>query len=483
MRRSNPVRRSGYVKRRDRRRSSPFRLSVAFTDATTAPRVRTATQSIEFGPQPSVALQDPGGLTDTPVPRGQACGRLVRVEPAGIRDDPQLGALQVPRLAAHHGTGMSKRGAICGDACNSDDARPPFGDDTSQSLAPFAQLVLRKLACLDRCPVDEVGDADSARHEVGAIFGREPRRSIDLPLDEACKTQRGVEAVSRVGEVGLCCSRPQARVDPNEQQPQFVSTAAGGLPALRFDGKDDFLHNTTASLLESGAPRTVIVVGQVADDTGGALFCFRRGRQAGSSVFTAQFVNIGGKCYAYSDGLNAAGNTTVPPERMTDLRQPFVAAYVSAGTGSKLQVLLNATDTSPQQPGGIGTAGGLPGFTIGSREDIPPSSQIWHGDISEILIYDHALTDQQLQEVGSYLSTRYDLPAAWPRHQLPATDSTATTDAAIITELYYAAFSRPPTQSELQYAASYIRRTGDRRQAFHDLAWALMNAKEFVFQH
>ena len=274
------------------------------------------------------------------------------------------------------------------------------------------------------------------------------------------------------------CEQPLAA-----QQPQFVSTAAGGLPALRFDGKDDFLHNTTASLLESGAPRTVIVVGQVADDTGGALFCFRRGRQAGSSVFTAQFVNIGGKCYAYSDGLNAAGNTTVPPERMTDLRQPFVAAYVSAGTGSKLRVLLNATDTSPQQPGGIGTAGGLPGFTIGSREDIPPSSQIWHGDISEILIYDHALTDQQLREVGSYLSTRYDLPAAWPRHQLPATDSTATTDAAIITELYYAAFSRPPTQNELQYAASYIRRTGDRRQAFHDLAWALMNAKEFVFQH
>ena len=51
-------------------------------------------------------------------------------------------------------------------------------------------------------------------------------------------------------------------------------------------------------------------------------------------------------------------------------------------------------------------------------------------------------------------------------------------------ELYMRSFSRQPTESELQVALSYIeRKKANLREAYEDLVWALINSKEFVFNH
>ena len=51
-------------------------------------------------------------------------------------------------------------------------------------------------------------------------------------------------------------------------------------------------------------------------------------------------------------------------------------------------------------------------------------------------------------------------------------------------ELYLRAFSRQPTTEELQTALSYIeRKKANLREAYEDLVWALINSKEFVFNH
>ncbi len=50
--------------------------------------------------------------------------------------------------------------------------------------------------------------------------------------------------------------------------------------------------------------------------------------------------------------------------------------------------------------------------------------------------------------------------------------------------LYMRAFSRQPTEEELQTALSYIeRKKANLREAYEDLVWALINSKEFVFNH
>lgn len=63
--------------------------------------------------------------------------------------------------------------------------------------------------------------------------------------------------------------------------------------------------------------------------------------------------------------------------------------------------------------------------------------------------------------------------------QLLAQD--ATLDDAI-QELYWSALSRPPTSEERNNSHSVIAHSPSQRQGLEDVAWALLNAKEFVFR-
>jgi hypothetical protein len=56
-------------------------------------------------------------------------------------------------------------------------------------------------------------------------------------------------------------------------------------------------------------------------------------------------------------------------------------------------------------------------------------------------------------------------------------------DDEIIRELYLGTLSRGPSGSEIQAASSHLAGGKDRRKSLEDLAWALVNAKEFLFRH
>jgi hypothetical protein len=52
----------------------------------------------------------------------------------------------------------------------------------------------------------------------------------------------------------------------------------------------------------------------------------------------------------------------------------------------------------------------------------------------------------------------------------------------IVDQLYWEALSRPPTPIELDESVRYLQESEDQRSALEDLAWALLNCKEFVFR-
>jgi hypothetical protein len=56
-------------------------------------------------------------------------------------------------------------------------------------------------------------------------------------------------------------------------------------------------------------------------------------------------------------------------------------------------------------------------------------------------------------------------------------------DSTISEELYLAAFGRPPRAPEREAILDYIAKRHDRKQAFEDLLWAILNTKEFLFNH
>jgi hypothetical protein len=57
------------------------------------------------------------------------------------------------------------------------------------------------------------------------------------------------------------------------------------------------------------------------------------------------------------------------------------------------------------------------------------------------------------------------------------------TDAEIIEQLYLAALARKPVPAELDAATKHIAGGSDRKLALEDIGWALLNSKEFLFQH
>ena len=54
----------------------------------------------------------------------------------------------------------------------------------------------------------------------------------------------------------------------------------------------------------------------------------------------------------------------------------------------------------------------------------------------------------------------------------------------MIEDLYWTALSRPPTKSEEARAVSLLEASSEKERRFvlEDLAWALLNSKEFVLR-
>jgi hypothetical protein len=56
-------------------------------------------------------------------------------------------------------------------------------------------------------------------------------------------------------------------------------------------------------------------------------------------------------------------------------------------------------------------------------------------------------------------------------------------DAEVLEELYLAAYARRPTADEARKVLVYLAEEKDRKAAFEDVLWALLNSKEFLFNH
>ena len=264
------------------------------------------------------------------------------------------------------------------------------------------------------------------------------------------------------------------------RQPRFVTRGIAGLPSLRFSGSS-WLSNVADSAIAEGGPRTVIVLAQTgATDGGGSLVTFRRST-GGRAVFAAQHVLHQGTYYVYSDGANAAGNSAAAASTVEVIRKPFMTSFVSAGSGQKLEVQLNGRKLDITQPGAIGTDNGTIGFSVGNREDYPGFG--WQGDLSEVLIYNKVLSAAEFAAVGAYLTTKYALDTSYEQRPIPRSTELAQRDREVVDDLYLAALSRVPTAAEVASALNYIAQSETRQQGIEDLFWAVLNSKEFLFQH
>ena len=70
-----------------------------------------------------------------------------------------------------------------------------------------------------------------------------------------------------------------------------------------------------------------------------------------------------------------------------------------------------------------------------------------------------------------------------PNNRLGTLIAAKKTDIEILDGLYFAALARSPFEDEKKVALAHIAKGTDKRKAWEDILWALINTREFLFRH
>jgi hypothetical protein len=70
-----------------------------------------------------------------------------------------------------------------------------------------------------------------------------------------------------------------------------------------------------------------------------------------------------------------------------------------------------------------------------------------------------------------------------PKNRIGRLLATKASDQAILEDLYLSTLSRYPTREDTEAVLAHLKAAPDRRKAWEDVHWALLNTKEFLFRH
>jgi hypothetical protein len=70
-----------------------------------------------------------------------------------------------------------------------------------------------------------------------------------------------------------------------------------------------------------------------------------------------------------------------------------------------------------------------------------------------------------------------------PNNRLGRLLAKGLSDPDIVTELFLATLSRPPRPDEARSAIEHVTKSDNKRAAWEDIQWALLNTNEFLFRH
>jgi hypothetical protein len=176
------------------------------------------------------------------------------------------------------------------------------------------------------------------------------------------------------------------------------------------------------------------------------------------------------------------GLSSIPNDYNAQDRQSFARHYPKRMTA---EVLLDAiSDVSGTQTPFAGLPAGTRAIELPDESVASTFLDTFGRPKRETACECERVTDASLGQSLMLLNSaevQTKLSTAGGRAETMAADTTRP-DAEKVAELFWIAFARPPSSGELASATAYLdARKDKRKEAFEDMIWALVNAKEFQF--
>lgn len=285
-----------------------------------------------------------------------------------------------------------------------------FVHDRSEALAArvrsVAQIPDEQIEAVWRFALGR--SPDPREHQLASAHLREQQQRFETAMETRPNTRQetpilhvsadtGVSVNAR-GQVTQWKSRSGSHVAAQKTasaQPQLVKNVLNDHPVIRFDGQGKFLK-LNQELLTSPECTILAVVSDTAAKPGlrEVISNWNRSENVTTSIFLGlKDTDI----IRFSDQYSTAGT-------IQNRQKHFLLAARNGGNGASIRqngrvISSRAAALSDRR---LGTE-----WVIGQQGNI--NGEFWTGDMAEIMVFDSALTDDQLNQFSELLSVKYGL--------------------------------------------------------------------------
>lgn len=236
------------------------------------------------------------------------------------------------------------------------------------------------------------------------VLWLETTKEESINLDQA---QNGVGRIATWNDINPQTTSPNNAVQSNTDfQPTYISNCIGGLPCLRFDGTNDFM-DTTVNLNLRNAWISVFIVASSKDFLSTSYNILTTLNEGGNPPSGAVICEFSTDVNLQRIALNIPGLRTITSPQNVLKSQSQIFAIVNGENGARGYI-----NSSVRDDYAVGTAIPLLQFLeIGAfpNQGSTARTRYLNGDISEIIVFNRALSVKETESVQAYLSKKWSI--------------------------------------------------------------------------